>query len=1197
MLRRSALSAALVTALVLSIAPASSSAAAPSFSASVQQGDRPERPRDLKPESRIDPDTVLVKFDRGMSEAAKERAAARRGAKRVAKAPELGYELLKARGKAKDMVRSFQGDPQVEEVSPNYIRKIAATPNDPAYSQGYQNYLKTLRLPEAWNRVRDARTQVIAVVDTGVDGSHDDLSGRLVAGYNAINPGSSSKDDNGHGTMVAGVAAAGTSNGMGVAGAAWLGRIMPIKVLNSDGAGEDWHIVNGIRWAAGHGAKVINLSLGGFEDNPALRDAVAYATGKGALVVAAAGNFGADIPVYPAAYPQVLAVGATDEGARLTDFSSWGDWVDVAAPGFDIVGPWLNDEYYILAGTSFSAPLVSGIAALVRTKYRDASPADIHSRLRKTARDVGPRGIDPYYGWGFVDAYHAVGGDRGADFAQPSMGPGEPNDVAARATVFSGSVTGTMANAGDADWFRFESTEARTIQIQVSPAAFVPERAQNFDPMLAVYDSELRLLGDADLGPAGELEKVTVTVGAGPTYVKVSNFNGSPDTRSYTVSVQNAAAAMFDPATSTSVGSWPETVAIGDVTGDGRNDVVMATEYYFDEANDYKLFVFAQQPDGSLAAPVKYGTALAYSDRAGLALLDADGDQKLDVALATTAGLEIFPQNATGTLGASSVVPGTSGARQVIAADMNGDGADDLVATATDGIVQAIQQPGGAFDVSVVGTAGPEIEAGDVDGDGRTDVVTFASGLVRIYHRTDTGWQQTEHDTIRGYWPNIEGIEVADVSGDGRLDITATIGGNAPGSRVNVFVQQSDGSLAAPAVYLTRDIPEPVEAGDFDSDSRLDVVAAHGGWNAVSVLPQKTDGTLATPITTGIPYASHYNTQGLAVGDVNGDGRVDVAIADYNHGLVVLRNSSSLTPAGEQEWVSSASPADFATGRSTGEKPTVKFARDVDAASVTSSTVRLLHGRTGSAVSALVSYDADVRTATITPTSALSENTPYRISVNGVTQAGETMTWPFSTTFQTVNYAPPKPQKVAARGYYKKATVTWSQPQIPDLRRVVVRMAEGTTAPSSPGSGTSVYSGAGTSVTATGLTPGKSYSFRVWVQDRADKYSEPLSKVLRGTTLSTSASPSKVSSGGTVKISGKLLTTAGDNPIAGKTVAVYTRKKGTSTWYKVGTKTTSSTGYYAISHSTTVAREYQARFLGSSAHMGRYSAIRTVSIG
>jgi hypothetical protein len=215
------------------------------------------------------------------------------------------------------------------------------------------------------------------------------------------------------------------------------------------------------------------------------------------------------------------------------------------------------------------------------------------------------------------------------------------------------------------------------------------------------------------------------------------------------------------------------------------------------------------------------------------------------------------------------------------------------------GIVLLTQQPAGSFVPSSVTTsATSEVEVGDVDGDSRADVVGFQGGMVNVYHHTVAGWNRTDHDTVRGYWPNVEGIEVADVTGDGRADVIATIGGNSPGSRVNVFAQNAAGGLDAPSVYLTRDVPEPVEAADITGDSRTDVVTAHGGWNTLSVIPQLANGTLGTPNTSSIPYASHYDVQGLALGDINGDDRVDAVIADYNYGLVVLRNASGPAPGG-----------------------------------------------------------------------------------------------------------------------------------------------------------------------------------------------------------------------------------------------------------------------------------------------------------
>jgi serine protease len=321
------------------------------------------------------------------------------------------------------------------------------------------------------------------------------------------------------------------------------------------------------------------------------------------------------------------------------------------------------------------------VAALVRTVYPTLTPAQVMGRLRATARDAGPRGIDPYYGYGMLDAYYAVGGGWGTEFPQRALGAGEPNDVPARAAAFSTSVTGTIAMEGDVDWYRYESTGQKTVEFRVTPPVYDVDRAQNFDPILAVYDKDLRLIGEVDSVDPTVAERLVVTLAAGTYYVAIRSYNGAADTRSYTLAIGTSSASPFNPAQATTVGSWPETVVVGDVTGDGRDDVLLATSSYFDEANDYKLFVYAQNADGSLAAPARYPTRLAYADHqgAGLALLDADGDGRLDVALATDAGVQIFRQTATGALEDAGILPQTTGARHVVAADMDADNDADLV--------------------------------------------------------------------------------------------------------------------------------------------------------------------------------------------------------------------------------------------------------------------------------------------------------------------------------------------------------------------------------------------------------------------------------------------------------------------------------------------------------------------------------------
>lgn len=1194
-LRRSAVAALAlaVTGAVVPTAYLAYAAQSPDHTFNAKSLPRPERPRDVKDRD-FDPHTVLVRFRSDAGRSAKDRVLSRGDVRSTAALGGTRWVKMHGTGSAADLLRSLRKDPAVESVSLDYKRTATVAPNDPAYTAGDQSYLNTVRLPQAWDRTKGSTSQIIAVVDTGVNTAHPDLTGRTVAGYNAINPAASPADDNGHGTMVAGIAAANTNNGVGVAGAAWTARIMPVKVLGADGSGYDSDVAEGVIWAADHGAKIINMSLGGPGDDSALHDAVVYATGKGAVVVVAAGNDGDGRAQYPAAYSEVIAVGATDAAGRLTDFSSYGDWIDVAAPGTGIVSTGLGPAYYIGDGTSFSAPIVSGTAAMVRTLYPTLTPAQVLSWIRKNARDAGPRGIDPYYGYGILDAYAAVGGTWGAEFPAPSLGANEPNDVPARATALGASATGTIGAEGDVDWYRFTADSTKALDVTVKPAAYDETLSQNLDPVLAVYDSNLRLVGQSDVAAAGGQEKVSARIEAGTYYVSVRNYNGAADTRSYSLSVATVPASMFAAYQSSPTGSWPEAVAVGDVTGDGRDDVVMSTSFYFDATNDYKLFVYAQKPDGTLDAPVKYATGLQYSDNAGLALLDADGDGRQDVALATTPGVQIFRQTAGGTLESTGTVAGTSGSQQVTAGDMDGDGDADLVVTATGGIKLLTQEADHTFTVSSVTTdSGSELEVGDVDGDGRADVASYSGTSVRVWHHTDAGWNRTDHPTGSAYGTN--GVEVADVTGDGKADVVATLGGNGASAQVAVFRQNADGGLDTPQLVGVTDIPEPVEAADITGDGRTDVVTAHGGWNTLSTLPQQVDGSLGAPAVSSIPYASHYNRQGLALGDIDGDKKVDAVIADYNYGLVVLHNGQGVTPVGEQSWVRDTSPADFATGVPVAAKPTVTFARDVDPASVTSSTVRLVNGRTGAVVAADVSVSGD--TVTVAPTTALQDNTPYRLTVSGLKDSsGAAQAEKFNTAFRTVDVAPPAVGDFKGVGAFQGATLSWTLPAITDLDQVIVRSAAGTTAPSSATTGTAVYAGAGTSVTVSGLVAGTTYTFRAWVKDRSGLYSAGPTVQLLGTGATVTSNVTALTYGGTVTLTGTLTRKDTGAGLTGEPVLLYGKYKGATSYTLIATVTSGANGTLTYAHKPAKGVSYEWLYQGSSAYTGSVSSLRTVTV-
>jgi subtilisin family serine protease len=228
---------------------------------------------------------------------------------------------------------------------------------------------------------------VVAVIDTGVDASQPDLAGVVLPGVNLVNGDASSTDDNGHGTSVAGVIAALADNGIGGSGVCGSCSILPIKAMGANGNGDLATVAAGIVRATDMGARVIDLSLGGPTGMDALKQAVDYASSKGALVVAAAGNSGHGAPFYPAGYPNVLSVGATDKLDHLYSWSEHGQWVRVTAPGCN-VAPQLHGGYGNFCGTSSATPLAAGLAGLMLAQSPHATSAQLIAAMQKTARHV-----------------------------------------------------------------------------------------------------------------------------------------------------------------------------------------------------------------------------------------------------------------------------------------------------------------------------------------------------------------------------------------------------------------------------------------------------------------------------------------------------------------------------------------------------------------------------------------------------------------------------------------------------------------------------------------------------------------------------------------------------------------------------------------------------------------------------------------
>lgn len=393
--------------------------------------------------------TLLLKPSPQASEASLSALYAVHGARETDRIPALNIRLLRVPAAAAERIRqALAARPEVDYVEADATAQALATPDDPYFTQ--QWHLAKIQAPAAWDLTVGSSSVIIAVVDTGVNSSHPDLAGRLVPGYDFVNSDNDPQDDNGHGTAVAGVAAAASNNALGVAGVSWLSPVLPVKVLAADGSGAYSNIVRGITFAADSGARVINLSLGGTTSSRSLQDAVNYAWGKSAVVIAAAGNNGNNVPVYPGACANVVAVSATDANDVRPAWSNYGSYVDLSAPGAGVVALSLNNGYASWNGTSFSSPVAAGAAALVAAVWPRATNAQIVDVLLKNSDDIGTPGYDVYYGQGRVNAARAVQSARAlaTDITAPAatiLSPANGSSLPARNVSVSVGATDNVA--------------------------------------------------------------------------------------------------------------------------------------------------------------------------------------------------------------------------------------------------------------------------------------------------------------------------------------------------------------------------------------------------------------------------------------------------------------------------------------------------------------------------------------------------------------------------------------------------------------------------------------------------------------------------------------------------------------------------------------------------------------------------------
>lgn len=378
----------------------------------------------------------------------------------------------------KSMVDDLKMDPSVEDAQVDYYARTMANPNDTFFNGLWG--LKMINCDKAWDLMKGSAEVVIAIVDTGVDLTHPDLKEKLLPGFDMVNVADvppeegcvwegdyttrddNPDDENGHGTHCAGIAAGIPDNGQGIAGVAWNCRILPVRVLANlrcteggesyvTGSGVFSDIADGIIWAADHAASVISLSLGGYveksqpEPEP-MKSALDYALAKGCVIAAAMGNDGANLDDeevynYPSRYGKLIAVGAVSKNGKRANFSNFGDYKQVMAPGVGILSTYFGSRYEPLDGTSMATPFVAGLAALIKSANPRLTPAEVIDLIRQTGSMSDQYGAE--FGYGIIDALKA---------AQKVLGP--PAQVIEEVPPFVQEMAGSLKSAGEEKLYR-----------------------------------------------------------------------------------------------------------------------------------------------------------------------------------------------------------------------------------------------------------------------------------------------------------------------------------------------------------------------------------------------------------------------------------------------------------------------------------------------------------------------------------------------------------------------------------------------------------------------------------------------------------------------------------------------------------------------------------------------------------------------
>lgn len=348
------------------------------------------------------PDELIVQAKSGVAKGKIDEILCAQGANTLHEIGPIRIRQIRVPDRALDKVKAaLERNPHMSFVENNYYAAGGMEPNDVKYSQ--QWYLPKISAPLGWEICTGAQSIPIAIIDSGIDPIHPDLVGKILPGYNFLQDNADTRDVLGHGTAVAGTAAALSNNLEGITGVAWANPIMPLVVLNSENWATYYDIARAVVFAADQGVRIMNISIGGSSSSTTLQNAIDYAWNKGAMVFACAHNYSTSTPYYPAACTHAVAVSATDAADNRASFSNYGNWIDVAAPGVSILTTTRGGGYGSWSGTSFSSPIAAGLAALITSVNPSLTNYEILELITGNTDDLGALGFDQYFGFGRVN--------------------------------------------------------------------------------------------------------------------------------------------------------------------------------------------------------------------------------------------------------------------------------------------------------------------------------------------------------------------------------------------------------------------------------------------------------------------------------------------------------------------------------------------------------------------------------------------------------------------------------------------------------------------------------------------------------------------------------------------------------------------------------------------------------------------------